>query len=288
MIAPLLSQRTEQDLTQFVAKPAHAVLLIAPNGAGKGAAAYYLASQLLGVQTTKLQANAAFKEIEPAGGKAISIEEIRAVTHFLVLKSTSKAAVTRVVLIQHAGSMTLQAQNALLKTIEEPPIGTVLILTAANELDLLPTILSRVQIVNLQSPPPAALKQHFVNSGYSAAAIDRAVLMSDGLPGLTQALLAHDDDHPLVAAAAKARKLLQESSFERLAAIDELTKDKQQWLDVLFIVQRMAQINLEKPGAAQATARKWHGVLRAAHEAYAATLASAQIKLVALNFMLQI
>jgi len=184
--------------------------------------------------------------------------------------------------------MTAQAQNALLKTIEEPPEGTVLMLTAAHELDVLPTIRSRVQVLNLQIPTLAQLKEFLAAGGFKAAAIDKALLMSGGLPGLTQALLEGDESHPLVAATSRARDVLQKPTFERLTMVDELVKNKQEWLDTLFIIDRMAQINLEKPGSSQAVIKKWHGVLKAANDATTQTLASGQVKLVALNFMINL
>jgi DNA polymerase-3 subunit delta' len=49
----------------------------------------------------------------------------------------------RVVIVDPADAMNVQAQNALLKTLEEPPDGTTLVLLAANADALLPTIRSR-------------------------------------------------------------------------------------------------------------------------------------------------
>ena len=288
MHAPLLSTKTAQDLDRFSRRPPHALMLLAPNGAGKGSVACYLAARLLGTGDEHLESQAGFRRVAAQPGKVISIEEIREVTHFLLLKAASKANVTRVVLIEHAGDMTVQAQNALLKTIEEPPEGTVIILTAAHELDVLPTIRSRVQTLTLELPDSEELSSYLVTAGYKAAALSRALLMSGGLPGLTCALLNKEEDHPLVAAAARARSLLQKPAFERLLMIDELTKNKQEWLDTLFILQRMAQINLEKPGSGTASVRKWHGILAAAQAAYQQTLASAQIKLVALNLIMRV
>ena len=54
-------------------------------------------------------------------------------------------ASTRVVIISNAQAMNPSAANALLKALEEPPAKTILILTATQASDLLPTIVSRCQ-----------------------------------------------------------------------------------------------------------------------------------------------
>lgn len=53
----------------------------------------------------------------------------------------------RLVLIPEAEKLTIEAQNALLKTLEEPPINTFLVLTVSRQEALLPTILSRSQVI---------------------------------------------------------------------------------------------------------------------------------------------
>lgn len=60
----------------------------------------------------------------------------------------------RVCVLCGAENMTDQAQNALLKILEEPPEHTVFILTAENRSMLLPTILSRVQTLRLEALTP--------------------------------------------------------------------------------------------------------------------------------------
>ncbi len=54
----------------------------------------------------------------------------------------------RIVLVPQAEKLTLEAQNALLKTLEEPPKDTTIILTTFKKDTLLPTILSRGQVIN--------------------------------------------------------------------------------------------------------------------------------------------
>lgn len=80
--------------------------------------------------------------IEPSGA-FIKIDQIRELGALLAMKPYQ--AKIRVVIIVQAGTMNPEASNALLKMLEEPPDRTILILTAREKTDLLPTIISRCQ-----------------------------------------------------------------------------------------------------------------------------------------------
>jgi DNA polymerase-3 subunit delta' len=95
---------------------------------------------------------------EPAGkaksskapSKEIKIEQIRSLSDFMNI-STHRQGL-RVVVLYPAEALNMPASNALLKTLEEPPPGTVFLL-ASNSLDrLLPTILSRCRKFALPMP----------------------------------------------------------------------------------------------------------------------------------------
>ncbi len=62
------------------------------------------------------------------------------------IKSHTKACI-----ISDAHNLTIEAQNALLKILEEPPNNTIIVLTAENKEVLLPTILSRCKVIELKS-----------------------------------------------------------------------------------------------------------------------------------------
>jgi DNA polymerase-3 subunit delta' len=75
---------------------------------------------------------------------SIGIDEIRQIKTFLSRKPIGSAQNT--VIIRNAEKLTLPAQNALLKTLEEPPGNSQVYLVTNHPDQLLPTILSRVQI----------------------------------------------------------------------------------------------------------------------------------------------
>jgi DNA polymerase III subunit delta' len=80
--------------------------------------------------------------------ESVSVEEIRKVPQFL--RMTASDGGWRVVIIDDADTMNRNAQNALLKILEEPPPRAVLILIAHRLGALIPTIRSRAHVVNFQ------------------------------------------------------------------------------------------------------------------------------------------
>ncbi len=92
----------------------------------------------------------------------------------------------RVFLIDHADRAGEQAANSLLKTLEEPPDHLIIILTAENVYDLLPTIRSRSVVLNF-SPLPNAEMQEFARERKLDHA-ERRIALSGGSPGLAASL----------------------------------------------------------------------------------------------------
>ncbi|MBW1607222.1 MAG: DNA polymerase III subunit delta' [Deltaproteobacteria bacterium] len=88
--------------------------------------------------------------VEPSGA-FIRIDQIRSLCSTLAMKPYE--AKLRVVIISDAQAMNPSAGNALLKVLEEPPDKTILILTAMQTSDLLPTIVSRCQHIRFNPIP---------------------------------------------------------------------------------------------------------------------------------------
>ena len=92
-----------------------------------------------------------FLEIVPESeGKQIPIDTIRNVSSYLSLKS--QFAPMQVVVITPAEAMNKYAANSLLKTLEEPTPGSLLVLVSSHPSRLLPTIRSRCQTIELSLP----------------------------------------------------------------------------------------------------------------------------------------
>jgi len=85
------------------------------------------------------------------GHKDILIDQVRALQRTLALSPYSAAY--RIALLPDFQRATTQAANALLKTLEEPPNRVILLLTAIAPEGLLPTIVSRCEVIRMRSAP---------------------------------------------------------------------------------------------------------------------------------------
>lgn len=111
------------------------------------------------------------------GGKAtrrkpsrqIRIDDVRGLVDWIV--TTSSRGRAKVALIHPAEALNVQAANALLKTLEEPPRGARLLLSCAEPSRLLPTLRSRCQVVRLQPPPAPAAAAWLATQGVADAAV---------------------------------------------------------------------------------------------------------------------
>ena len=115
--------------------------------------------------------------LEPA--PSIGIDEIRRVQAFLSRKPIHSSHNT--VIIRQAEKLTLPAQHAFLKTLEEPPAGSQIFLVTAHPDSLLPTVLSRCTSVQDNKPvagePELSPTQHLLDQILSATAGQRLFLM---------------------------------------------------------------------------------------------------------------
>ena len=94
----------------------------------------------------------------------------------------------RVAIVEGAHRMNEDAQNALLKTLEEPPSGVVIVLCADDEDRLLPTIRSRCQRIRLGTLGGRDIETWLTDRGLAdAPTAARAARLADGRPGLAHA-----------------------------------------------------------------------------------------------------
>jgi DNA polymerase III subunit delta' len=272
---------TQVAVSEYLSSPSHALLITGPNGIGKASLAGYVVGQILG----SYENHPYVRRLQPIDNKAIPIDTVREIQHFLslVVPGSSGGQIARAIVIENAEMLTTEAQNALLKTLEEPPQDTVLILTANSLDNVLPTIRSRVRQMNVISPATDDLRMHFAGLGYDNELIDRALLLAGELPGLAAALLTEDTDHPLLLATTHARGILQSKTYERLVLVDGLSKQKDLVTNILFILGQMSRMALMRSSAG---ADRWQRILAASYAATEQLRHNTQTKLVLTNLML--
>ncbi len=285
----LLHAQTQKSLDDLIHNRPHAILLTGPPGAGKMTAARLIAAELLELpDLSRLQNQPFLKEINPVNG-TIGIENIRGLHQFLQLKTTGRNEVRRVVLVEAADSMTAEAQNALLKALEEPPADTVIVLTADNKLKLRPTILSRVQEAGIL---PVSLDEAkaFLKGRLPEPKIQSIYALSRGYAGLIMALAEQDKDHELFSKVSYAKVLIAAPVFERLKNIDQLSKEKDglgSLLQGLRLIYNAALENTAGRTSHKQVARI-NKSLRAVYETEAALNHKPNTKLLLTNLMLNL
>lgn len=238
----LVHPKTKQQIEVLLAAKPHAVLLSGKAGAGKTTLALRVAEELL--QSQNVHMHPYFLHIT-AENQSIGIDAVRRIADFVSKKTTGQAAIRRIILISDAQTMTTEAQNALLKTLEEPPEDTMLILTTVEQHLLRQTLRSRLQTVEVL-PVNYSLAQDFYKQKGSPETLKTGYHISGGLPGLLTSLMEEATDHELVVAIAQAKQLLAAEPYERLLQVEALTKDRQKLALLLEALQRIALSGLHQ------------------------------------------
>ncbi len=138
---------------------AHAYLLSGPPGSGCEWLAEHLAATILGTKPDNISSHPDFHKVAPESkSRRIVTDQIRELEQAMHMKPL--AGENKVALIQDADRLQPQAANAFLKTLEEPPSGSHILLTTTLREAVLTTILSRCITVPLQSPAGNIQDEH--------------------------------------------------------------------------------------------------------------------------------
>ncbi len=188
----------------------HAWMIVGPKGVGKATLAYRLARRALGAAPSGEAVLSASpddpvcRQIEglahpdfllirrPYNEKTkklkaeITVDEARKAADFF--SRSAGGGAWRVVIVDSADEMNINASNALLKTLEEPPKRGLLLLIVEAPGRLLPTIRSRCRRLNLRAPEVEETRDWLIDRhGVEADAAGRAASLAQGAPGLALA-----------------------------------------------------------------------------------------------------
>ena len=164
----------------------HAHLIVGEDGIGKSKLAKVFALQILeGVDTRQYVDIINYHPKKASFG----VDEVR---ELIVEVSKKPFEGNKKVIIVHEGNkLTIQAQNALLKTIEEPPSGVFIIILCESLEQILDTIKSRCQIYKLTPLSKGEIAQYIrkLRTNASDEEILAALAYSEGIPGRAERFL---------------------------------------------------------------------------------------------------
>ena len=254
----LLNPISQKRYDSIVKNPPQSILLIAPTGSGKSTILDNLSEDVTGKDNA-----GRIIELKPLEGKnSIGIEQVRELKRLLRLKSALK----RVILIKNAGVMTIEAQNSLLKILEEPPKNAHFLMSVDTSNQVLDTITSRTSTWRLNPPTEKQLRDYFKN--YPLDELNKALSIGSGRTGLICSMLKEQQTHPLIQSIDVAKEILAENRFERLLRIDLLNKDSTQAKLVIEALTLVCKSALEASAAKNSSsAQQWHKRLKSTTQA---------------------
>lgn len=230
----LINPATQKLLDAYTKSPAHALLLTGDVGVGLGSLASQLAVDLSGNTQS-------VTSLFPEKG-LISIDRVRG----LYQQTRSIQDGKRVVIIDDADAMSPDAQNALLKLLEEPVENVHFILTTHVPSQLLATIRSRVQTIAVLDIDEKMSTKLLAKYSLDATKQTQALFLAAGRPAeLTR--LAENEEYFAARAniVSDARTFLQSDTYSRLLVVKKYT-DRVSALEFLTMCGKLLRFSFLK------------------------------------------
>lgn len=230
-----LSDTTQKVLDAYLKQPRHGLLLSGPTGVGLATLAKDLAS--------KVSKHATDVTLIVPEQSTIPIERIR--TLYAETRSVHKQP--QVIIIDDADTLSHEAQNALLKLLEEPVENVYFILTTHVLEDLLPTIRSRVQIVEVKLLSQNQC-EHLLDGLKLTDAKKRsqALFLASGLPAeLTRLGKSEDYFAGQVRFVEDARAIVQGNLYDRLRIAANYS-DRTAALRLISVIEHLIRFSVLK------------------------------------------
>ncbi len=158
---------------------------------------------------------ATLKEQAKAAGQDNQTKFVRESVFPYALQRPHEAP-ARLFIVDHADELGVQAQNAFLKTLEEPRSGIHIVLVSSAPTNLLSTIRSRTQRLRFLPLRPESVIALLMDRGIDKASAEVAAALSGGLVGRALSLVQGEDQNALWEAVAKLRRAAGEGGLNDL------------------------------------------------------------------------
>lgn len=224
----------------------HAHLIAGEDGVGKGKLANILAKFILNGDLDREYVDIINYSSEKS---SFGVDDIRDIIEEVYKKPFEKDK--KVIIIHEGNKLTIQAQNALLKTIEEPPKGVYIIILCESLELILDTIKSRCEIYKLKPLTKSELYEYIKikKFNYDENEIKSAIAFSEGVPGRIDRYFNDDKLRELRNNIVILIKNLNKNDLEAILQQEEsfsnLKNDKEEVLNIFGLFIRDILINKE-------------------------------------------
>lgn len=223
----ILNQNTKVKISSMENELPHAILLTGEKGVGLATIAKHLADSDLASFVEPMNSK---EEIDHETG-TISVATIRR----LYERSRTKTTSRHVFILDDADRMSLGAQAAFLKLLEEPTEHTHFILTSHTPQALLPTVRSRVQALVIEpvsrTQTDSLLKTHGISDSKTKAQLE---YLASGLPAeLTRLIQGDVYFQERAEVMADTRTFLSGSAYDKLLIVNKYHKDRSKALGLI-------------------------------------------------------
>jgi len=238
----------------------HAIMLAGPSGIGKLQFAQAKAQQLLclspmsgascgrckGCELSAAGTHPDLFVLRPEdGSRVIKIDQVRRLTGFVA--KTSQQGGMKLVLIEPAESLNINAANALLKSLEEPSAGTLLLLVSHVPSQVMATIRSRCQKVDFALPDRTASLEWLRPLSVGLADPEYLLNCAGGAPVAARILM--EGDH--LDARQQLAQALVEIAKQQLSPLDVAAKlSKREPLEILASMMQWLQMGVRQQAQA--------------------------------------
>ena len=224
----------------------HAHLIAGEDGVGKGKLANILAKFILNGDLDREYVDIINYSSEKS---SFGVDDVRDIIEEVYKKPFEKDK--KVIIIHEGNKLTIQAQNALLKTIEEPPKGVYIIILCESLELILDTIKSRCEIYKLKPLTKSELYEYIKikKFNYDENEIKSAIAFSEGVPGRIDRYFNDDKLRELRNNIVILIKNLNKNDLEDILqqeeSISNLKNDKEEVLNIFGLFIRDILINKE-------------------------------------------
>ena len=220
---PLLSSPSNKRLTEIAASKPQTTLVVGSEAGNEENTAIYLAHQIIGNELVQV-------ETAPA------IEGVRAIQ----TQARSSSQEAQAVVIVNVDSMSLEAQNALLKLLEEPTENVFYVLAAKSATSVLGTIQSRSTVLTLSAPSLADATTHYKE--HADEQVAAAMMASGGNVPFMEAYLQGENEYMAVA-----KEIIKQDAYSRVATASQYMSDREKSRELVLSMQNIFRFLATKP-----------------------------------------